>query len=84
MGVRRIDGEIAIEPTGPFHIGPVATYSGSADTILMVVASLPDADIGIAVVANAYSEEVEKVVVGVLLELIERYVPEYKESDDTK
>jgi hypothetical protein len=50
----------------------------------MVVASLPDADIGIAVVANAYSEEVEKVVVGVLLELIERYVPEYKESDDTK
>jgi len=66
-----------------FGFEPVATYSGSSDTFLMIVVLIPDADIGVAVVANAFSQEVEGAVIAALRGIVKLYTPQNNENDTT-
>ena len=76
MMMRRKRGGLGWGVTEAFGFDPVATYSGSADTFLMVVVLIPDADLGFAVVANAFSDEVERAVIQALRATVRLYVPD--------
>ncbi len=76
MLVRRMRGGLGWGSTEAFGYEPVATYSGSADTFLMIVAMIPDANFAVAVAANAFSDEVEAAIVKVLRESVQLYLPQ--------
>ena len=75
LWTRRLRSGLGWGSTEAFGFEPVAMFSGSADTFLTVVVVIPDADVAVAVAANAYSEEVEKAVVGVLRDAVGRHIP---------
>lgn len=81
---RRLKSGLGWGVTNAFGYKPVATYSGSADTFLMIVVLIPDADVGVAVVANAFSEEVEGAVIEALRGIVKLYTPRNDENDTTK
>ncbi|MCG8435998.1 MAG: beta-lactamase family protein, partial [Gammaproteobacteria bacterium] len=74
MWTRRIGSGLAWGVTEAFGHKPVTTYSGSADTFLMIVVLIPDADIGVAVAANAFSDDTEKAVIEALRAIVKHYV----------
>ncbi len=84
MMTRRKRGGLGWGVTAAFGFDRVATYSGSADTFLMVVVLIPDADLGFAVVANAFSEEVERAVIQALRATVRLYVPEQNTEATTQ
>jgi CubicO group peptidase (beta-lactamase class C family) len=81
---RRMKGGLGWGSTKAFGHEPVATYSGSADTFLMIVVLIPDADVGVAVTANAYSEEVEGAVVEALRGIVRLYTTPADDNDNSK
>jgi D-alanyl-D-alanine carboxypeptidase len=50
--------------------GPMSMHTGSAETFYAVAVLAPDRDLGVALVANAYSEDVELAVNGLLRDLV--------------
>ena len=74
MMTRRIRGGLGWGVTSAFGYDRVATYSGSADTFLMVIVVIPDANLGFAVVANAFTDTVERAVIQSLREIVALYV----------
>jgi CubicO group peptidase (beta-lactamase class C family) len=81
---RRINSGLGWGVSSAFGYELVATYSGSADTFLMIVILIPDADVGVAVVANAFNEDVEGAVVEVLRGIVKLYTPRTDENEITK
>ena len=75
MLTRRLRGGLGWGSTEAFGHEPVATFSGSADTFLMIVVMVPQVDLAVAVVANAFSDEVEGAIVQVLRESVRLYLP---------
>lgn len=80
MWTRRLNSGLGWGATKAFGHEPVATYSGSADTFLMVVVLIPDADVGVAVAANAFSDEVEEGVITALRAIVKHYIPDNDEG----
>ena len=80
MMTRRIRGGLGWGVTSAFGYDRVATYSGSADTFLMVIVVIPDANLGFAVVANAFTDNVEKAVIQALREIVAIYVGDQAED----
>lgn len=74
MMTRRMRGGLGWGVTSAFGYDRVATYSGSADTFLMVIVVIPDADLSFAVVANAFTDDVERAVIQSLREIVALYV----------
>jgi CubicO group peptidase (beta-lactamase class C family) len=74
MLTRRLGSGLGWGATKAFDHEPVATYSGSADTFLTIVVMIPDADVAVAIVANAYSELVEQALVQALREIVRLHV----------
>ena len=72
---RRIRSGLGWGVTSAFGFDRVAMYSGSADTFLMVIVLIPDAQLGFAVVSNGISETIEPAVVGALRATISAYAP---------
>ena len=80
---RRLRSGLGWGVSSAFGYDTVAMYSGSADTFLMIVVLIPDADIGVAVVANAYSEEVQAAVIAVLRGVVKLHTARHEENDTT-
>lgn len=74
MLTRRLGSGLGWGAREAFGYDPVAIYSGSADTFLMVVVLIPDADLGFAVAANAYSDDIERAVVQALRSIVRLYI----------
>ena len=72
---RRLKSGLGWGVTSAFGYELVAMYTGSADTFFMVVVLIPEADVGVAVAANAYSGEVERAVIVALREIVGLYAP---------
>jgi D-alanyl-D-alanine carboxypeptidase len=68
---RRLKSGLGWGVTNAFGYELVAMYTGSADTFFMVVILVPEADVGVAVAANAYSEGVERAVIEALRGIVE-------------
>ena len=81
--IRRLKSGLGWGVSSAFGYDTVAMYSGSADTFLMIVVLIPDADIGVAVVANAYSEEVQAAVIAVLRGVVKLHTARHEENDTT-
>jgi CubicO group peptidase (beta-lactamase class C family) len=75
MWQRRLKSGLGWGVTDAFGYELVAMYTGSADTFFMVVVLIPEADVGVAVAANAYSEKVERAVIEALKAIVELHVP---------
>jgi hypothetical protein len=61
--------------TSAFGYDLVAMYTGSADTFFMVVVPIPGADFGVAVAANAHSDQVQRAVIEVLRAIVGLHAP---------
>jgi len=72
---RRLKSGLGWGVTNAFSHELVAMYTGSADTFFMVVIVIPEADVGVAIAANAYSEKVERAVIEALRGIVELHAP---------
>lgn len=72
---RRVKSGLGWGVTKAFGYDLVAMYTGSADTFFMVVVLIPEADFGVAVAANAYSEQVERAVIEALRAIVGLHAP---------
>ncbi len=72
---RRLKSGLGWGVTSAFGHELVAMYTGSAETFFMVVILIPEADVGVAIAANAYSEGVERAVIEALRGIVELHAP---------